>query len=137
MELILANRKEIFTIRIFNENELATLCRKWQDFLRLSHWDIAVCIRSSHDMPLQYSQAANHISLEHEKALISVLNPAEFPDGFFSQDMEVSLVHELLHIPLMFFAQPDEDSIEHVLMEAFIEGTAKLLVNLSREAQHD
>ena len=88
-------------------------------------------------MPLRNSQATSQISLQTEQALISILCHDDFPQGIFKQDFEVSLVHELLHIPLMYFVHPDDNSIEHVLMEAFIEATAKLLVNLSREAQHD
>lgn len=88
-------------------------------------------------MPLRNSQATSQISLQTEQALISILCHDDFPESIFKQDFEVSLVHELLHIPLMYFVHPDDNSIEHVLMEAFIEATAKLLVNLSREAQHD
>ena len=49
------------------------------------------------------------------------------------QDMEVSLVHELLHIPLRYITEPQQDSIEDILLEAFIERTARLLVQLSRD----
>ena len=120
-----------------DEKTLAALCRKWQDYLRLAHWDIAVNFASSHDMPVSNSQAANQISLASEKALISILRPSDFPESIFKQDFEVSIVHELLHIPLMYFAHPRNPSIEYFLMEAFIEGTAKLLVHLSREAKND
>ena len=83
-------------------------------------------------MPLKGVQAANEISLTNEQALISVLDSDDYPASVFAQDMEVSLVHELLHIPLKYVADPDRETLEYVHMEAFIEGLARLLVSLSR-----
>ncbi len=42
--------------------------------------------------------------------------------------MEVSLVHELLHIPLKYISEPETGSLEYIHMEAFIERLARLLV---------
>ena len=70
-------------------------------------------------------------------ALISILDPRDYPDSPFEQDMEVSLVHELLHIPLRYITEPELNSLEDIHLEAFIESMAKLLVKLSREADKD
>ena len=125
------------TAQKLTEEELSLLCCKWQKKLRLSHWDIAIRISRAEDMPIAEVQAANQISLTTEKALISILDSQDYPKGVFPQDMEVSLVHELLHIPLKYFANPAPSSLEYTLMEAFIEGTARLLVSLSRKEEQE
>ena len=117
----------------FNIDELNSLCSQWQQYLGITHWDIALRICNSHDMPIPNSTGANNISLCNEKALISILDPNDWPDTPFQLDMEVSLVHELLHIPLDYISQPDKNSLEFILLEAFIERIANLLVTLSRK----
>ena len=121
-------------MKIFTENQLSDICQKWQDLLRLSHWDIAIRICKKEDMQINDTQASNKISLTNECALISILDTSDYPDSPFEQDMEVSLVHELLHIPLKYIANPEDNSLENIHLEAFIESTAKLLVKLSRKA---
>ena len=98
----------------------------------MAHWNIALQICRERDMPIPNSQGTNQISLANEQALISILDSSDFPNSPFTQDMEVSLVHELLHIPLRYITEPDTGSIEEILLEAFIERTARLLVLLSR-----
>ena len=124
-------------MKLFNENQLAVLCKKWQNSLRLSHWDIAFRICRKEDMQIIDTQATNKISLTNECALISILDPRDYPDSPFEQDMEVSLVHGLLHIPLRYITEPELNSLEDIHLEAFIESMAKLLVKLSREADKD
>ena len=119
--------------KIFNIEELKELCLKWQERLGLSHWCIGVQISKAEDMLLQEVQGTNRISLKTEQALITVIDPEDYPKTPFEQDMEVSLVHELLHIPLKYFAQPEPETLEPEHMEAFIERTARLLVLLARK----
>ena len=40
------------------------------------------------------------------------LDSADYPDTPFEQDMEVSLVHELLHIPLLYITDPEEGTLQ-------------------------
>ena len=115
-----------------NIEQLKTLCSRWQEKLGLAHWNIALQICRERDMPISHSQGSNQISLANEQALISILDSSDFPSSPFEQDMEVSLVHELLHIPLRYISEPENGSIEETLLEAFIERTARLLVLLSR-----
>ena len=84
------------------------------------------------ELELKNVQASNKISLETECALISILDSADYPDTPFQQDMEVSLVHELLHIHLMYISAPQEGTLQNIHLEAFIERMARLLVHLSK-----
>ena len=83
-------------------------------------------------MPLGDSQGANEFFIDSEKALISILDSTDYPDGPFPQDMEVTLVHELLHIPMRYFVDPAPGTLEATHLEAFIERTARLLVEQDR-----
>ena len=118
-------------MKILTLEELSVLCLEWQEKLGLSHWHIAVRICRDREMPLPDVQASSDISLQMEYALISMLDPVDYPASPFEQNMEVTLVHELLHIPLLYFTDPDEGTIEHTHLEAFIERTARLLVSLA------
>ena len=115
--------------------QLKVLCQDWQEKLGLLHWTIGLRICKSGDMSSQNVQATNKISLTAESALISILDNSDYPDSPFEQDMEVSLVHELLHIPLTYFVKTKVNTLEDVLLEAFIERVAKLLVKQSRETK--
>ena len=115
--------------------ELTALCIEWQERLGLSHWRIAVQICRAREMPVPDVQATSDISLQMEYALISILDPVDYPSSPFEQDMEVTLVHELLHIPLLYITDPDRASLEHTYLEAFIERTARLLVALARDKE--
>lgn len=119
-------------MKIFTSEELADLCYEWQQKLRLSHWNIAVRVCRADEMPIPDAQAVNEISLETERSLISILANEDYQESIFEQDMEVSLVHELLHIPMKYITDPEKGSLEYIHTEAFIEGLARLLVEQSR-----
>lgn len=112
--------------------ELTKLCEEWQNKLGLSHWRIGLRFCTVDEMPLQDTQATNEISLITECALISFLKNEDLPESPFEYDIEVSLVHELLHIPFNYICEPETNSLEYIHMEAFIERVARLLVSLSR-----
>ena len=122
------------TDKIFGIEELKELCEKWQKRLGLSHWQIEVKIQRSEEMPFKVWQGTSQECLETEQALITLLDPMDYPTHSpFRLDMEVSLVHGLLHIPMQYFAIPNPNTLEHILSEAFIERIARLLVSLARE----
>ncbi len=112
---------------------LKPLCEEWQARLGLSHWDVALEISRVWDMPLDGVTGANTFDIATEKAVINILDPVDYQPGPFPYDVEAVLVHELLHIPLRYFAEPDEESMEAVHLEAFIDRMAQLLVRMKRE----
>lgn len=113
--------------------ELIPACEFWKERLGLSHWRIGLRIARARDMPLGKTQGANEFCVDTEKALISILDPTDYPEGPFPQDMEATLVHELLHIPMRYIANPKLETLEATHMEAFIERMARLLVAMNRE----
>jgi len=117
--------------------QLQGLCREWQERLGLGHWEIGLSITRAQSMPKKDVTAAINFDITNEYALIDILDPIDQPKGPFEQDMEVSLVHELLHIPMRYIVDPVDDTLEDILMEAFINRLARVLVRLKREGAKD
>lgn len=119
---------------IFSESELCTLCAEWQERLRLQHWTIAVGISSLESFEQEEAQGEIQFSIETGRALIKILDPEKYPESPFKQDMEVSLVHELLHLMFAPFT-PKEGTLQHSFMENSIETLAQVLVESKRKEE--
>jgi hypothetical protein len=117
--------------KTYTLEELQRLCSYWQEQLGLSHWRIALRIESARDLP-EGVEGCNDYQLETETAAISILDPVDYPEGPFDQDMEMRLVHELLHIPMGYVANPEKQSLEHIHLESAISRLAYVLVTLKR-----
>jgi len=120
-------------LKILTIEALTELCNFWQEKLGRSQWQIGLRICRAEDMSMRNVQATSEISLVTECALISILDSRDYPNTPFEQDMEVSLVHELLHIPLKYIAEPQDGTLENVHLEAFIERMARLLTKFANE----
>lgn len=118
---------------LFNEYELNILCHKWQRLLQLTDWDIIVRVTRSSKMDRTDVLGTNSFAISNHKSLINILDPQDYPNSPFEYDMEVCLVHELLHLPVKYFAEPEEDTLESFMMESFIEKMAFFLVEQQRK----
>jgi hypothetical protein len=112
------------------EQELTTLCAEWQKTLRLQDWKILVRICRMRDMPKD-TQGCVDWTWAHKEAVIKIEAPIDYPpECAWEQDMEQTLVHELLHL---HFPEDDEEKC-HLQIEQGIELTACALVDLKRKA---
>jgi hypothetical protein len=112
---------------------LQTRCAYWRQVLGLSHWEIAVKIVRERDMNSKGCSGENNFNLFDERALITLVDPVDYPDTPFEQDMEKTLVHELLHITVEYFTRNiPEDSLEYLHREAAITRIADALITLQR-----
>lgn len=71
------------------------------------------------------------------RAVIKILDPSDYPQTPFEQDMEISLVHELLHLHFALFEPKTDDSLEFLIMESTIEQLANILVEMKRTSIQD
>lgn len=113
-------------------DELQEACTEWQKRLRLQDW-IIKCKISRASGVKDNSQAHCSWVLEKKMATIVILDPIDYPeDTMHEQDMEWSLVHELLHL---HFAPFDREHDEHkdVLIEQAVDSISWGIVNLYRE----
>lgn len=122
---------------IFTEDELKKLCAFWQNQLKLNNWRIAIGIERK--TVFNNSQSTGEIDyvLPLRQAIIKILDPLDYPNSPFEQDMEISLVHELLHLHFALFEPKSDDSLEFLIMESTIEQLANILVEMKRTNMQD
>ena len=102
------------------ESYLQGLCKKWQDLLGLAHWKIEV--RIVRGIEINNNCGQNDYSFINETSLIRLKTPDDY-HGYFPYDIEVSLVHELLHIIFDIATSADNEYYEQAL-----DRTARVLV---------
>ncbi|MDR3561248.1 MAG: hypothetical protein P4N59_07410 [Negativicutes bacterium] len=117
----------------FSEEDLVKMCREWQEVLQLEFWEVAVRIARAHEMKLE-GQAEVTWVLQKACAKLTMLDPVDYPEGPFKQDMEISLVHELLHLHFAAVDNFETSSLECKMMERAVDHIAKALVKLKRKA---
>lgn len=85
---------------ILTLDELKELCARWQEILRLQDWNIEIRISRGRDFEGEGESCGQvRWQLSRKEALIRILDPSDYsPDCIFPQDMERTLVHELLHL---------------------------------------
>jgi hypothetical protein len=104
----------------------------WQKVLRLQDWRVRVRLVRQRDLRDPGNQGESEWVLENRAAVIRVLEPFDYPsDSVWPQDMERTLVHELLHLHFApFDAEPD--TAESIAQEQAIDCIATGLVALHR-----
>ena len=108
----------------------------WAHCLRLTDWDIRVkFVRSIGDDTSSVGEMATYVKSNH--AVLSLLDPACYPEETLPTDMERVIVHELLHlamVPLELSLPEDafHGRISNNMLEQFIERTASAFVRTRR-----
>lgn len=115
---------------IFKEDELKSRLAEWQKILRLQDWIIDVSICRERDMRLSDNCGECEWNLYKKMAWIRILDPVDYPpDSMKPQDMELTLVHELLHLHLA----PLDDDKKDIAIEQAIEAISGGLVDVHRK----
>lgn len=118
------------------QEQLEALCREWQKTLRLQDWDVKVRIVRQRDMDNHNAQGEVDWTLPKKSAAISILDPTDYPpNSWWGQDIERTLVHELLHLHFAPFVE-EEDGLKRVAEEQAIDCLAIALVALKRRGQN-
>lgn len=126
-----AARKEFICTR----SKLERLLSEWQKRLRLQDWDIEIKLVRSRELP-DHAQASLWTNHDHRMAEITIIEPADYQGGEeWPQDMEASMVHELVHLCWWFLPTIDheQDSIRYSLEEQAVETLALSLIDLRRK----
>jgi hypothetical protein len=98
----------------------------------LQDWFITASIKRSRDL-LDNSQACVSWVLNKKMATIGIIDPIDYPpDSMFPQDMEISLVHELLHLHFAPISDKDFDNQFELAEEQAIESISFGLINAAR-----
>lgn len=113
------------------EEEARERCAYWQRVLRLQDWEIEVNVARAYHMRLD-GLAECHWQIKKRMAVINLQDPIDFDPGWLGdRDMELSLVHELLHLHLAPWS-PQEGTEDDVFEEQAIHAMSKAFVELER-----
>jgi len=99
---------------------------KWTRILRLQDWNIDISVKRERDMFTAAVGGCVNFHFEKRHAIIQILDPIDFdPDTPCKpdQDMEQTLVHELLHLHLTQWKEdhkPFEEQAIHAIAQALI-----------------
>jgi hypothetical protein len=120
---------------ILTLDELKELCAQWQEILRLQDWQVAVSISRARDFEGENACGECRWVLSRKEALIRILDPLDYsPNNVFPQDMERTLVHELLHLHFAEISEKAEAAGVNIdtSLEQALHGIDGALANLRR-----
>lgn len=100
------------------EENLQAYVKYWQKRLNLENWKIMVNFYREHDFEHPRCRGENSYNITTGESLIKILDPQDYPKGTFEQNIEKTLVHELLH--LHFAPFEPEENLAHDLWERCI-----------------
>jgi len=118
-----------------NQRKLDKIRREWQKILRLQDWRIKIRFATAEE--LKEATDADAIGgcqslVEAREANLLLLPPEALnPNDEREQDIENTIVHELLHCH--FAAFKSDDSQVQLAQEQAIEAISEALVNLKRQ----
>ena len=123
-----------------NDAALAKLCAEWQKRLRLQDWDVLVSYISKEEKEKEeIGCAITEFHSQFKSVKIKVARPEDVAQYDICTDIEVTLVHELLHLccdPFDHFFTGEENKKSHPTefraMEQMIETVAIALVYAKR-----
>ena len=120
--------------KIVSQEELKKLCEEWRERLRLQAWDVDVGIYRASEFEIPNCCGENEWGNRNYMSTIRILDPVDYPKSNFKQDMEITLVHELLHLHFEAFEPKDKDTLQYDIMERTIDRLAHTMVELKRQA---
>lgn len=85
-------------MKIIEKGKLKEVSEYWIDVLGLKEWDIVFRIQRKSDMTLPDCSGDVNYQFIHKKAIVSLIDPIDWNNDLFEQDMEETLIHELLHL---------------------------------------
>ncbi len=120
---------------LITQEEANRLLEYWQRQLRLQDWWIQVKIARGNGLNLPAGvQGRCSWTLQRREAFIRILDPIDWDrDCVYPQDMEETLVHELLHLHFAPFDTFKAEGHKDIASEQAINAIAHSLVSLKRE----
>lgn len=108
--------------------EIRELIRYWQRQLWLPNWKFKFRIHTD-PKEIKGSFALNEHSPNNEVAFIHLLHPDKIPEDWIGvRDLEVTIVHEMVHTRLIYVAHPSKKRVKNWNLEMAVEVIAKALV---------
>lgn len=120
---------------LFNLDRLEEFLEEWKSILHLEQWDIELRRSRQIDFLEEDNQGEVTFNKVECQAIIRILDHIDWVDTPFKQDMEKTLVHELLHLIYADFEPEDSNSLQYTLWHRSIDSMARVLVSLKRKGE--
>lgn len=106
---------------------------EWQLRLGLMDWDITIKYVRHFDLD-QYTVGTCKWHMKTKEAKIKILVPEDFPEtiAYRENDIEMTIVHELLHLHISPIVESDTNTFRETIEEQVIHKISKALVNAKR-----
>ena len=104
--------------------------RKWQNILNLRDWQLNVKICTGGFDEESTHLAEVHSEAQNRRAVIHLRQPGTFQSEY-KRDMELDLVHELVHVVFWWLSVEDNEAFA-ILNEQSIESTAQAFITIDR-----
>ena len=108
------------------------LRKEWQHRLDLDDWEILIQKTRREDMSDESNQGEAHYFFVAKQALITILDPIDYINKPFKQDIEQTIVHELLHLKFAILDTEDNTAWSNPLAHQLLNDMAKALVRAKR-----
>lgn len=106
--------------------------KRWIKILELGEWDIKVKIKRKDDLENENNSGEIRFNFVHKEAIVSLLDSVDYINEDFGQDMECTLVHELLHLKFAILDVEGKDITDNQLGHQLLHDMAKALVRVDR-----
>lgn len=106
---------------------------KWQKRLGLSDWHITIKIRDARDMDQYPARATIQENIQCADIRVMDINDRQQSDPGYA-DLELDIVHELIHIRLWAIDPKDIEGSLHTCREQAIEWIARALIETDRNS---
>lgn len=110
--------------------QLQNLCEKWQGVLKLRDWEVKAVFVPVGDLK---PGTAGYVSpsVNNKAAVIEIMREGDYKNQYWAQDVEETLVHELVHLHLIGLGD-QEDPLKRRVEEQAVESLAQGFVSLVR-----
>ncbi len=110
--------------------DLNVLVAKWAPILRMQDWDFNIRYARYHEFAEPVPAGSVTYLLTKRDVTIKILEPGDFPPlGRPEMDIELTVVHEMLHPYIALFFDRDTNNEQ---LEQFIHSMSSTLVKLDR-----
>src|SRR5262245_6779419 len=115
-----------------NQAQLEAWLREWQQTLRLQDWQVKIDLRREKAMEYEGCHGLNGYTTSLKQSRIQIRHPTDdHPVADYPQDVEATIVHELLHLHFAPFYV--KKGLANTFQEQAIEVIARSLVELKRK----
>jgi len=113
------------------KEEIETTGKEWQQILGLDDWIIVWKKSRKEELELSACQGEVKYQLATKQAIVKIMDEVDWDNPDFTQDQEVVIVHELLHLKFGLLDKVKGEIFE-LIIHQYVEELAKAFLKVKR-----